>query len=127
MHVVRELVHHDHDDAAEGQPAARPGAEDQLDDLAIVEVATDEFAVGLELFQRGYGEVVRCQDRVADGSDAGEESLRLVGIGAGEGLDEDDAVCGRQVAGIEAEDVERHSAWLFRCNRKSSPRRSQTR
>lgn len=84
------------------------GFEDKLDDFAVVEVAADEFAVGLVFFKGGDRKVGGGHDGLTDGGDAGEEVGGEGGGGAGEGLEEDDAVVGVGLVGVEAENVEGH-------------------
>lgn len=87
---------------------AASGFKDQLYDFAVVEVAADEFAVGLVFFEGGDGEMGGCHDGFADGGDAGEKVLGVFGVGAWEGLDEDDAVVGVGLVRVEALDAEGH-------------------
>lgn len=90
--------------------------QNQLDDFPGVEVAADEFRVGLVLFERGDGEVGGCHDGVADCGDAFEEVEGVRGGGAGEGFDEDDAGGGLWAGGVEALDAEWHcgrEGWWF--------------
>lgn len=104
-----QLMHHDHLHGPEAQPVARGrGFEHELDDLAVVEVAADELAVGLVFLEAGDGEVGGGHDGLADGGDAGEEVLREGGGGAREGLDEDYQVVGVGLVGVEALDAEGH-------------------
>ena len=84
-----------------------------MDNFTVVEVAADEFAVRLVFLEGCDGEVVVCEDRVGDGGDAGEEGVGFGGVGSGQWFDEDDAVRGGLVAGVEAEDVERHFCFVF--------------
>ncbi len=86
------------------------GLEDQLDDLAVVEVATDELAVGLVFLEGGDGEVGGGHDGFADGGDAGEEVLGVLGVGTWEGFDEDDTVVGVGLVRVEALDADGHGA-----------------
>ncbi len=85
-------MHHDHLHVAERQPllAGAGGFEHQLDDLAGVEVAADEFGVGGVLFEGHDGDVVGAHEGVDDGGDAGEEVVGKGFVGAAEGFDEVD-------------------------------------
>lgn len=89
-------------------PAAVAGAEDELDDLAIVEVAANELGVGLVFLEGHDGEVVGDHDGLADGGDALEEVLGEGGGGAGEGLDEGDTGVWVLVASVETLDADGH-------------------
>lgn len=59
VHVLamRQLVHHDHLYIIERQPCLGVvrGFENELDDLASIEVAADELAVGFVFLQGGDG------------------------------------------------------------------------
>lgn len=107
---MRQLVHHHHLHAAEAEPVpvAVAGAEDELDDLAVVEVAADELGVGLVFLEGRDGEVVGGHDGLADGGNALEEVLGEGGGGAGEGLDEGDTGVGVLVASVETLDADGH-------------------
>ncbi len=66
-----------------------------MDDLAVVEVATDELAVGFVFFESGDGEVVGFHNGEALGGDGAEERVGVglfsgEGGGAREGFDEGD-------------------------------------
>lgn len=105
LHAVRQLVHHHHNDASEAQPRAGVGAQYQLNHLASVEVAANELPIWWELFQSGYGEVMRFHDRMADGSYAGEKLLcygRLCRYRAGKSLYENYVRRGRLMARVQA-------------------------
>lgn len=110
LQTMRQLMHHDHLHGLETQPVARAGClEDELDDFAGVEVAAHEFAVGFVFFERHDGEVGGGHDGFTDGGDAGEEVLGEGGGGTGERLDEDDAVVGVGLVGVEALDADGHA------------------
>jgi hypothetical protein len=121
LYIMRQLMHHDHLDLPEAHPAPIPTTKYKLDNLTIVEVATDEFAVGFVFFESCDGEVVGLRDGEALGRDGAEEG---VGVGlfclewwrAREGFDEGDVVVGMGGGGmIQAEDVYRHlEYWTVR-------------
>ncbi|KAL9022405.1 MAG: hypothetical protein Q9180_008562, partial [Flavoplaca navasiana] len=83
--------------------------EDELDDFAGVEVTANKFRIGFVFFKGHDREVGGGHDGFADGSDAGQEVLGEGGGGAREGLDEDDAVIGVCLVGVEALDTDGHS------------------
>jgi hypothetical protein len=74
--AVRQLMHHHHLHKLEAQPTALLVFQDELYDLASVEVSTQEFVVWWELFQRHDGNVVLFHDRVALSRDAIEKVER---------------------------------------------------
>lgn len=109
-----QLMHHDHLNLPEAHPAIITATEDKLDDFAVVEVPTNEFAVGLVLFEGCAGEVVVLHDREALRGNCVEEGV-CVGIfsletwRAGERFDERDPVIWVGGGGVvQAEDVDGH-------------------
>jgi hypothetical protein len=121
LYVVRQLMHHNHLDLPKAHPAAIPTTKYKLDNLAIVEVATNEFAVGFVFFEGCDGEVVGLRDREALGRNGAEEGVGmglfcLEGWRAREGFDEGDAVVGMGGWGmVQAKDVYRHlEYWKMR-------------
>ena len=99
LHVVRQLMHHDHLDLAKAHPAAVLATQHQLDDFAVVEISADEFVVGFVLLQRGDGEMVLLHEGEALGGNGAEEGVGVVVFGLEWGwtwkrLDEGDAVVG---------------------------------
>lgn len=75
MRVVRQFVHHDHLHHVERHPAPTLALEDQLDDLAIVEIAANELWIGFVFLQRGHREIVILHDGETLGGDRTQKSV----------------------------------------------------
>lgn len=115
VQVMGELMDHDHLDLAKTHPAAAvAAAEDELDDLAVVEVATDELAVGFVFFEAGDGEMVVLHDRQALRGDGAQEGVGMIvlcskGGRTGQRFDEGDALVRvRRRRVVAAQDVDGH-------------------
>ena len=64
--------------------------QNQLYDLASIEIASDKVWIGLVFFEGHDRKVVGFHNGVADGGNAFEEILRILLGGSWEGLDKDD-------------------------------------
>lgn len=82
--------------------------EDQLDNLAGVEIAANEFGIRLVLLERHDGEVGVRHYGVTYGGDAFQKVEGVGGGGAGEGLDEYYARGRLGTRGVEASDADWH-------------------
>jgi hypothetical protein len=109
LFAVRQLMHHHHLHKLESQPTALLVFQDELNDLASVEVAAEEFIVWWKLFQRHHRDVVLFHDRVALSRDAIEEVERCR-VGS---FDEVDERIGTLGALVQARDSERHDGLVF--------------
>src|SRR5436305_8360355 len=72
LFAMSQLVHHDHDNVAEWQPATCACTQHQLDHFACVEVPTHELNVCREFLQRHYREVIRPHHWNTDCRNAGK-------------------------------------------------------
>ena len=57
------LMHHDHLNGIKGEPPARARLQNQLNDLAGIEISTQEFWIGFILFQSHDAEMMLLHDR----------------------------------------------------------------
>jgi hypothetical protein len=99
MHIMRQLMHHDHLNLPGTHPATILPPKHQLNNLAIVEVPPDKLAIGFVFFKGGNGKVVRLHDGETLRGDGTEEGVGVVVVGeegwrASEGLDEGDTIVG---------------------------------